>query len=215
MRNIYKIRSLKEEIANSMTQVFGLGLSLEAVSILVVLAILKGTVWHIVSFSIYGTTLIILYLVSSLYHLARKRRTRHIFRIMDHSSIYLLIAGTYTPFTLVTLRGPWGWSLFGLIWGLALLGIYFKLFFTKRISKFSTSIYMAIGWLPVIAIKPLLAVLPLGGFLWIIAGGLSYSVGVLFFRLEKIPYFHLIWHLFVIGGSACHFIAILFYVLPK
>jgi hemolysin III len=203
-----------EEIANSITHGIGAGLSIAALVVLVVFASLYGDVWRIVSFSIYGACLTVLYTASTLYHSFRSQKLKKYFQIMDHASIYLLIAGTYTPFTLVHLRGGWGWSLFGVIWGLAVLGVIFKMFFTNRFNLLSTIIYLLMGWLIVIAFKPAVTHIPQGGLYWLLAGGLSYTFGVIFFLWEKLPYSHAIWHLFVLGGSICHFFAMLFYVLP-
>ena len=182
--------------------------------ILVVLAALRGTPWHVVSFSIYGATLVILYTASTLYHAFRSPPLKRIFKIIDHSAIYLLIAGTYTPFTLVTLRGPWGWTLFGLVWALALAGIAFKAFFVDHFVIASTVVYLAMGWLVVIAINPVTEIVPHRGLLLLLAGGLCYTVGVAFFAARRMRYAHAIWHLFVLGGSIIHYFAVLFYVLP-
>jgi hemolysin III len=203
-----------EEIANSITHGIGVGLSIAGLTILVVFASIRGDVWRIVSFSVYGACLTILYTASTLYHSFRSEKVKRFFQILDHASIYLLIAGTYTPFTLVLLRGGWGWSLFGVIWGLAFLGIVFKIFFINRFEILSTLVYLLMGWLIVIAFKPAIDNIPIGGLYWLLAGGLSYSLGVVFFLWERIKYHHAIWHLFVLGGSICHFFAILFYVLP-
>jgi len=169
---------------------------------------------RIASCSVYGTTLVLLYTASTLYHSFRSPRLKHIFKIIDHCSIYLLIAGTYTPFTLVMMRGGWGWSLFGIVWMLAFLGTLFKIFFVNRFKIASTVVYVMMGWLVIIAIKPVLTIIPLGCFLWLLAGGLCYTVGVLFFAWDRIPFNHAIWHVFVVAGSICHFVAVLFYVLP-
>ncbi len=208
-------RMLDEETANIIIPAIGIVLSLVGLIFLVVFANLYGDVWHIVSCSVYGATLIVLYTASTLYHSFRNPRIKHMMQIFDHSSIYLLIAGTYTPFTLVNLRGDWGWSLFGVIWGLALLGIIFKFLFVDRFKAFSTSIYLLMGWIVVIAIKPMLRLVPIKGIIWLIAGGLSYTIGVVFFTWDyKIPYGHTIWHLFVLVGAICHFWAIILYVIP-
>ncbi len=207
-------QSLAEEIANSITCGIGFCLSIAGLVTLVVSASLHGDVHRVVSFSIYGASLTLLYLISTLYHALQCRRAKHVFEIMDHSAVYVLIAGTYTPFTLVTLRGAWGWSLFGVVWSLAVFGIVFKLFHVKRFKVFSNIIYLAMGWLVVIAIQPMIKALPLGAIAWLLAGGLLYSSGVLFYANEKLPFSHAVWHLFVLGGSLCHFISIFFYVLP-
>ena len=212
--NFSDTKRLKEEIANSVTHGIGLALAVAGLSILVVFACLRGTAWHIVSCSIYGTTLVVLYLASTLYHGVQKPAAKRFLKVFDHCSIYLLIAGSYTPFTIVTLKGGWGWTLFGLSWGLAILGIIFKTFHTGKYEALSTTLYLSMGWLVIIAIKPFFLSVPLAGFLWVIAGGLCYTFGVLFYCLDRIPFFHTIWHLFVLGGSTCHFFAVLFYVLP-
>jgi hemolysin III len=204
-----------EEIANSVTHGMGLALSLAGLAVLVTLAALRGTAWHIVSCAVYGATLVILYAASTLYHSVRGPRVKRVLRILDHSAIYLLIAGTYTPFALVTLRGAWGWSLFGVVWGMALVGILWKIWFVDRFVVVSTTVYLLMGWLAVIAAKPLLAALPAGGIAWILAGGLCYTAGVVFFGWKKLPYAHTVWHVFVVTGSVCHFLAVLLYVIPR
>lgn len=203
-----------EEIASSITHGIGAALSIAALVILVVLAATRGDAWRVVSFSIYGTTLILLYLASTLYHAIRHPGAKRVFRILDHSSIFLLIAGTYTPFLLVPLRGGWGWSLFGVVWGLAVVGIVFKSIFIERMKKLSVVVYVAMGWMILIALKPLLACLPKSGLAWLAGGGLLYSGGVIFYAMKSVKYTHAVWHLFVLGGSICHFFAILLYVLP-
>ena len=205
---------LKEETINALTHGLGALLSLGGLVVLVLMASRHGDAWHIVSCSIYGATLVLLFASSTLYHGCRGERAKHICRIVDHSSIYLLIAGTYTPFVLVNLRGSWGWSLFGVIWGLAAAGIVFQIFFVHRFRLAQTLIYLAMGWLVVVAFKPLLARVPKPGLLWLLFGGLCYTVGAVFYLWKKLPYHHAVWHLFVLGGSICHYFAILFYVLP-
>ena len=204
----------REEIANSITHGIGAALSIAALSVLVVFAGLRGDAWRVVSFAIYGATLVLLYLASTFYHVFPNPRVKRVFHVFDHSAIFLLIAGSYTPFCLVTIRGGWGWSLFGVVWGIAIFGIVFKAFFTGRYNFVSTALYIAMGWIAVIAIRPLVAQLPTGAFAWILLGGLSYTVGVVFYAWERLPYGHAIWHLFVLGGSTLHFFAVLFYVLP-
>ena len=203
-----------EEILNTVTHGIGVLLSIAALVLLVVKASNDGGAWHIVSVAIYGSTLIILYLASSLYHGLMFSSARGFFNILDHSAIYLLIAGTYTPFLLVSLRGPLGWSLFGIIWGLTVLGIIYKFFFLNRWRILSTIIYVLMGWLIIFALKPLIASVPVNGLYWVLAGGLFYTLGVIFFVWEKLPYNHFIWHLFVLGGSICHFFAIIWYIVP-
>lgn len=205
-------QTIGEEIANSITHGIGVGLSVAALVVLVVIAARQGNPWKVVSFSLYGTSLILLYLASTLYHAFQGERTKRFFKLMDHSSIYLLIAGTYTPIMLTVLRGPWGWSLFGVIWGLALLGIGFKLLFIGRFKAVSTIIYLLMGWMITIAVRPMLAAAPSGLLVWLLAGGLSYSLGVIFYAWRAFPYHHSVWHLFVLGGSICHFFGILFYL---
>ncbi|HET6490358.1 MAG TPA: hemolysin III family protein [Syntrophales bacterium] len=203
-----------EELVNGLTHGTGAVLSAAGLVVLVVLACLHGTTPHIVSCSVYGTTLLLLYTASTLYHTVRSPNLKHIFKVIDHSCIYLLIAGTYTPFTLVTLQGSLGWTLFGLIWALAAAGIVFQIFFVYRFKILATVAYVLMGWVAVVAVKPLLEALPSGGFAWILAGGLVYTVGALVYLIKQLPYNHAIWHLFVLGGSACHYVAVLLYVVP-
>lgn len=203
----------KEEKVNVITHAIGLILSIPALILLVVYASLYGDVWHIVSFAIYGSTLVILYLASTLYHWAKKPSVKQKLNLFDHSAIYLLIAGTYTPFLLVTLRGPWGWSLFGVVWGLALIGIILKFLIVAKLKIVSASAYILMGWVIVIAFKPLVNNLAVGGLWWLLAGGLSYTIGGILYTIKKIPYHHGIFHVFVLGGSFAHWIAIFFYVL--
>jgi hemolysin III len=206
--------SKKEEIANTITHGVGVGLAIAALVILVVFAAQKGDPWRIVSFAIFGSSMILLYLASTFYHAFTNPKLKSLFKVFDHASIYLLIAGTYTPFLLVNLRGPWGWSLFGVIWGLAISGVVFKAFFVNKFNKVSTFIYIAMGWLVVIAMKQMFAAVDLMGIIWLFIGGLSYTLGTFFYLKKSVKYTHAIWHLFVLGGSVCHFFSILFYVLP-
>ncbi len=206
--------SFAEEFANSVTHGVGLGLSVAGLVALVILTALRGTVWHVVSCTIYGSTLVILYAASTLYHSIPSPRAKRVLRIIDHGAIYLLIAGTYTPFTLVNLRGGLGWTLFGVVWGLAVLGIAFKIFHVDRSPIASTLVYLSMGWLVVVAWKPVVTIIPLGGIALIAAGGIAYTVGVIFFAAKRIPYNHAIWHLFVLAGSIFHYAAVLLYVLP-
>lgn len=206
--------TLGEEIANALTHGVGVGLAIAALAVLVTFSGLYGDVWRVVSFSIYGATLVLLYLASTLYHGFRSPGLKRIFKGLDHAAIFLLIAGTYTPFTLVTLRGAWGWTLFGLIWGFALSGITFETIFLGRYMRYVVAMYIAMGWLAVIAVKPLLEALPTGGLVWLASGGLAYTGGVVFYAWKSLPFGHAVWHLFVLAGSACHFFAMLFYVLP-
>jgi hemolysin III len=209
-----RLRHSVEEVANTITHGIGLLLSVVGFVVLLVLAALRGSAWHIVACSIYGATLISLYTASTLYHAVISPRVKRALRIFDHSAIYLLIAGTYTPFLLVSLRGPWGWSLFGVIWGLALAGVLFKFWFVERFVILSTAVYIAMGWLVVIAAKPVITHVPFTALIWLLAGGLAYTGGVIFFAAKRIPYSHAIWHLFVLAGSICHYFAVLFTVIP-
>lgn len=198
---------------NGYSHLAGALLALLGSIVLVVLGSLTGNIWKIVSFAIYGSTLVLLYSFSTLYHSTRGR-LKQIFRKLDHQSIYLLIAGTYTPFTLVSLQGPWGWSLFATVWVLAIIGIAQEFWLGKGARKLSLVIYLLMGWLAVIATVPLIEALSLSGFAWIAAGGVVYTAGVVFYLYdEKFAHWHGIWHLFVIGGSALHYLAIARYVL--
>lgn len=203
-----------EEIANSITHGLGVLLSIGGLAVLVGFASLHGNVWHITASSIFGATLIFSYATSTLYHGIPLPEAKRVLKVLDHAAIYLLIAGTYTPFTLVSLRGPWGWSLFGVIWALALLGVILKTTMLGKLAGISTAIYLAMGWIVVIAIKPMLAAVESGGLVLLLLGGLAYSAGVIFYAWKKLPYNHAIWHLFVMIGSLCHYFAILFYVIP-
>jgi len=204
--------SLTEEIANSITHSVGFLLSIVGSAILVISACIHGDPWRVVSFSIYASSLIILYAASILCHSFSQGRINRLFKIIDHSAIYLLIAGTYTPFVLIPLRGAWGWSFFGTIWALALAGIVFKIFFVERFHVLSTVIYLLMGWLAIIAMQPIVEKIPFGGISWLVIGGILYSLGIIFYFWKKLPFHHAIWHLFVMGGSICHYFAILFYV---
>ena len=200
------------ERLNSVTHLLGTALAAAGAAVLVVLAARQGDPWKIVSFSIYGAMLFALYALSTLYHSARGK-VKDVLRKLDHCSIYLLIAGTYTPFTLVTLRGAWGWSLFGVVWGLAALGIAQEAWLGKGARILSLTIYILMGWLSVIAVQPLIAALTPAGFAWLAAGGLFYTGGIIFYALdEKLRHGHGIWHVCVLAGSASHYLAILLYV---
>ncbi|MBU0677203.1 MAG: hemolysin III family protein [Verrucomicrobia bacterium] len=207
-------KGLGYEIANSVIHGIAALLSVAGLIVLVVCAALRGTPWHVVSVSIYGTTMVLLFTASTLYHAFSSTRAQHVLHIIDHSCIFLLIAGTYTPFLLGPMRGPWGWSLFGVVWGLAAAGIALKIFFTGRFNILSTIIYVAMGWICLVAIKPMMATVSTTGLLWLLAGGLAYTFGVIFYLWRRIPWHHAIWHLFVFAGSLCHFFSILFHVIP-
>lgn len=198
---------------NSITHLIGATLALAALVVLVVLSSLQGDPWKIVSFSVYGTTLFLLYALSTLFHSLRGR-AKLVFQKLDHAAIYLLIAGTYTPFTLVTLRGPWGWSLFGIVWTLAIFGIVLDSLHRKGPRVFQMIIYLLMGWVVLVALYPLMQNLPTGGLIWLVVGGVCYTGGMVFYALdEKLKHAHGIWHLFVLAGSVSHFLAILLYVL--
>ncbi|MCF6180621.1 hemolysin III family protein [Lutibacter sp.] len=204
----------KEEKLNVITHAIGLILSVVALVLLVVFASLEGTAKHIVSFSIYGVSLIVLYSASTLYHYSQKPKIRKRLNVFDHAAIYVLIAGTYTPFTLVVLKGWVGWTIFGISWGLAVAGIILKLFFTGKYDKISTYAYVLMGWVVIFAVKPLVENLALEGLMWLLAGGIFYTVGAILYSIKNIKYNHAIFHVFVLLGSFSHFIAIFFYVLP-
>lgn len=206
--------SRREEYANIATHGLGVALSIAALIVMVAYAARHGDPYHIVSVSIFGATLIMLYLGSTLYHSVNDPKTKHVFRVIDHSCIYLLIAGSYTPFTLVSLRGHWGWPLFAATWGLALAGVMFKVFFTKRFNLLATATYLGLGWLIVVAAGPVLHHVPTGGIALLAAGGFMYTFGVVFYLWERIPYHHAIWHVMVMGGSFFHFLAVYYFVLP-
>lgn len=206
--------SIGEEIANSVTHGVGMILSIGGLVVLAVFAVSLGDTWHVVSTSIFGVTLILLYASSTLYHSIQIPHVKRVLRIIDHSVIFLLIAGTYTPFTLVNLRGAWGWSIFGVIWGLAVTGIIFQLTRLRKWPLISMILYVAMGWAVVIATKPILAAIEPGGLLLLLIGGLAYTVGIAFYVWRRLPYHHAIWHVFVLAGSAFHFFAILFFVIP-
>jgi len=204
-------QTLGEEIANSVSHGIGLLAALIAFPILVGSAFNRGDLAGTVGASVFATTMVLLYLASTLFHALPPNRAKRVFQILDHSAIYLLIAGTYTPFTLGVLRGVWGWTLFGLVWGLAVIGTVFKTLGGVRYTTFSTWVYLAMGWLVLIAIEPVWALVPKWGLFWLVAGGIAYTAGTVFFMAERIRYFHFVWHLFVVLGTACHFIAVLWY----
>lgn len=199
----------REEIANAITHGIGALMAIAALVILTVFSILKGTTWHVVSFSIFGATLVTLYTASTLYHSLTNEKVKVLFRKFDHMSIYLLIAGTYTPFCLTVLNNWIGWTLFGIVWGSAILGIVLKSFFTGKKELLSTILYVVMGWVAIIAIKPLYDSITLTTFILLMAGGVFYTAGTYFFVKDQIKYFHSIWHVFVLTGSVCHFFAVL------
>lgn len=204
-----------EEIANSLTHGLGVVLTLVVGPALVIIAVATDDPWRIVASAIYATSLLLLFTSSTLYHALRAPRAKALFRRIDHAAIYLLIAGTYTPFTLITLRGPWGWTLFGVVWALAVAGVVLKGTFGARLPALSTAVYLGMGWLAIVAIRPLLTNVAPRGIAWLVAGGLFYTLGVVFYvRDERRRYHHAVWHLFVLAGSISHFCAVLWYALP-
>jgi hemolysin III len=207
--------SLGEEVANAVTHGVGLLASLVGVPVLLGAAVAGRDTALIVGAAVFGATLVGLYAASTLYHALPPSRAKRVFRVIDHAAIYLLIAGSYTPFTLGVLRGAWGWLLLGLVWALAVLGILFKTLGGLRFPRLSTLLYLGMGWLAVIALRPLALALPGAGLGLLVVGGLLYTGGVLFFVWERPRYSHMVWHLFVLGGSACHFLAVLWYALPR
>ena len=206
--------TFREELLNCITHGTGILFSIAALVLLIVFSSMHGGASHVVSSTVFGVALLLLYTASTLYHGFQKPRVKQIFRIFDHCCIYILIAGTYTPFLLVTLRGPIGWTLFGIIWFLAVSGLILKVFFMNRFRILSPIAYILMGWIIIFAIKPLADTLLPGGIVWLVAGGLAYTLGVVFYAWKKLPFNHAIWHLFVLSGSACHFFAVIFYVLP-
>jgi len=203
--------SFGEELANSVSHGLGLVLAIAAVPILVVAAMRVGKASFVVGVSVFAASMVMLYLASTLYHSITHERAKRVARLFDHSAIFLLIAGTYTPFTLGVLRGPWGWTLLGIVWSLAAIGLTLKVVAGTRHSWISIALYLAMGWLAVIAIKPMFIHVPLPGIMLILAGGLAYTGGLGFFAARRMRYSHFIWHVFVIAGTTCHFFAVLWY----
>lgn len=206
--------SRKEEVANAITHGIGAALSVAALVILIVFAALKGTPWHVVSFTVYGVSMLLLYISSTLVHGFRDGKAKDLFEIFDHSAIYLFIAGTYTPLMLIVVKGTLGWSIFGIVWGIAILGCAFKAYFVKKFLFMSTIFYILMGWLIVIAWEPLTTNMASGGIILLAIGGLMYTLGTVFYVWRGFPFHHAVWHLFVLAGSILHFFMILFYVLP-
>lgn len=211
MQSQYKLGDI---LANAITHGVGAALAL-AGAVYLILQSTRGTAWHIASCSIYSVSLVLVYLCSTLYHSLVRTRARHVFQVLDHSAIYLLIAGTYTPFTLVSLHGRLGWWLFGIIWSLAIAGVVFKSIALGRFEVASALIYLFMGWFIVFAARPLIHAISWHGMLWIAAGGAAYTIGILFFAYDRLRYFHALWHIFVLAGSMFHYCAVLFYVIPK
>lgn len=213
--NSYSIKhySPQEENLNVASHGVTLILSIAALMLLWVSAAQQGTVWHWVSYTIYGTSQVSVFMASTLYHRAKEPKLRYRLNIFDHASIYLSIAGTYTPITLITLRGPWGWSIFGIIWTIAIAGIILKFFFTGRYKLLSTISYVAMGWIALVAIEPLINNMAVGGLMWLAAGGLFYTLGAVLYQIKRIPYNHAIFHFFVVIAWGCHFIMVYYFTI--
>jgi len=202
-----------EEISHSISHGIGAALSIAGLVISVVMAAETGNATKIVSFAIFGTSMFLLYTASTLYHAFTHKKAKQVFQYADHIAIFILIAGTYTPIALILLGGAWGWSLFGLAWGLAIAGIVYEVVFLNKHKWVSISIYLAMGWIAAVAIKPLMETMSFGLFMWILAGGLFYTVGSAFYLIDKVKFFHFVWHLFVVAGTICHFFGLIFYLL--
>jgi hemolysin III len=210
-----RVPSLGEEIANAVSHGVGFLAALAAAPFLVLASARRGDAIGIVGASVFAATVALLYLASTLYHALPPNNAKRVFRVIDHSAIFLLIAGTYTPFTLGALRGAWGWTLFAVVWGLAVLGVTLKSVGGMRYPRLSTTLYIGMGWLVLIAIRPLWLQVPLAGWLWLIAGGVAYTAGIAFYAAERVRYGHFVWHMFVLMGTACHFFAVLWYATVR
>ncbi|WP_319481893.1 hemolysin III family protein [uncultured Draconibacterium sp.] len=206
----YRTLTIGEEIFNSVTHGIGTLLSIAALVVLVIFAVINGNAWHVVSFSIFGTTMVLLYLASTLYHSFTKQKIKNLFARFDHAAIFLLIAGTYTPFLLTVLRGTLGWTLFGIIWAVAITGVVIRSIYLTRFRKLMVGLYLAMGWMMVVAIGPLLKHVPGTSLIFLLLGGIIYSVGVVFYTWRNLKYGHGIWHLFVLAGSIMHFFSVLY-----
>ena len=206
--------SKEEELANRLTHIAAAILSLFGLVVLLLEASHTGDPYRIVSSAVFCSSLSVFYVISSVYHTVRSPKTRYVFRILDHAGIYVVIAGSYTPFALVSLREGSGWTIFGLVWGFAAAGVVFKAFMTHRLAFLAPVFYIALGWMIVIDLEGLLTMVPLKGVLWLLAGGLFYTGGIVFYAIDRIPYNHAIWHVFVIAGSLCHYLSVLWYVVP-
>lgn len=203
--------TLGEEIANSVSHGIGLVLAIVATPILIAMALRAGNAWNAVGVSVFAVTMVLLYLASTLYHALTHDKAKRVFRLLDHGAIFLLIAGTYTPFTLGVMRGPWGWTLLGLVWSMAVIGLTMKAIFGARYTGLSVGLYLTMGWLVVIAAPEVIQRVPLSGLAWLLAGGIAYTAGVGFFAAHRMRYNHFAWHLFVLVGTICHFFAVLWY----
>lgn len=204
----------REEIANAITHGIGALLSIAALTLLIVYSSLYGTAWHVVSFTVYGVSMLLLYISSTMVHSFPAGKAKDFFEILDHSAIYVFIAGSYTPIFLILVGGGLGWTLFGIVWGLTVIGILFKIFFVKRFLIVSTILYLAMGWLALFAVGPIIDSLSTGGLWFLLIGGLFYSVGTIFYMWRGFYYHHMVWHLFVIAGSVFHFFLVFYYILP-
>ena len=213
-KNFLPTYTLSEELINSISHGVGTGLSIAALVLCIVQAALHGNVWSVVSACIYGASLVVLYCMSTLYHAITNQTARKVFRVFDHTSIFFLIAGTYTPITLVTLGGALGWTLFGIVWGAAVLGITLNAVSIEKFKKFSMVCYIGMGWAALIGIKRIFELMPRTGFILLLLGGVLYTVGIVFYALKKYKYMHCVWHFFVLAGSIMHFFCIYGYVLP-
>ena len=211
---VVRRQSTGEEIANSVTHGLGALLGIAALTTMVALAAVFGDAWHVVSTAVFGATLVVLYSASALYHATPHRRAKRILRVLDHSAIFLLIAGSYTPFTLVTLRGALGWWMFGVVWALAALGVLIEATPLRRWRAPSMILYLGMGWTVLAALGPLLRRLPADGLILVVAGGVAYTAGLVFYAAKRMPYAHAIWHVFVLGGSTCHVLAVVLFVIP-
>ncbi|CAB0151412.1 hypothetical protein PSI9734_01800 [Pseudidiomarina piscicola] len=209
-----KAYSVAEEVAHAITHGVGAIASIIGLIAMLLWSFANGDTWHVVSVSVYGASLIMLYTASTLYHAFPWPRVKAFFQHIDHAAIYFLIAGTYTPFALINLRGPWGWSILGVAWGIAVFGVIMELASRERKKWLSLSLYLGLGWMAIIAIKPMLEHVEIGGLLLLLAGGLAYSLGVIFYVWKSLKYHHAIWHVFVLAGSVLHFFSIFYYVLP-
>ena len=207
--------TVMEEVAHALTHGVGAALSIAGLVVMLVWSVAYGDAWHVVAAAIYGASLILLYTASTLYHAFPWPRIKHFFQQMDHAAIFILIAGTYTPFALINLRGAWGWALLGTVWGIAITGVILELAIKDRKKVLSLSLYLGLGWLALVVIKPMLDNVDSGGLWLLLAGGLAYTLGVVFYVWKSLPYHHAIWHLFVLAGSILHFFSIFYYVLPQ
>jgi hemolysin III len=209
----HRLQTLAEEVANSVSHGLGFVLALAGAPLLIAAAVQRGTLSDVIAVSVFAAAMALMYLSSTIYHALPAGQAKRVFQVLDHSAIYLLIAGTYTPFTLGVLQGGWGWTLFGLVWGLAAFGVLVKAFAGIRWHGLSTGLYIGMGWLALIAAKPLWETLPLAGLAWLLAGGIAYTAGVYFYAKKTLRFGHFVWHLFVVAGTACHFVAVWKYAI--